>query len=82
MHSNGPQRVSAQNVAPVICAITWLLLAWTGLAVLLRLLTRHFIGRQWGLDDVLFAGAFVSYVLAAGHDGCFGTKPSNESSRC
>ena len=51
--------VTSTNLAPVIQAITWVLLAAIFLAVALRLLTRFYLQRRLKYDDLFVVIAFV-----------------------
>ena len=55
----GRPEITDTNFSPVVQVITWLLLAANFLAVILRVLTRLYLTRQYRYDDFLIVVAFV-----------------------
>lgn len=58
--TDGRPKVTSTDLSPIIQIITWVLLAFILLAVVLRLLTRYYLLRQIRSDDWSIATAFVS----------------------
>ncbi|EED14604.1 conserved hypothetical protein [Talaromyces stipitatus ATCC 10500] len=65
--------VTPNNYAAIVQVITWMLMAISGLALLIRLMTRFFLTKRFAWDDVLIIVAFgfsvcedVTYLVSAG----------------
>lgn len=54
------ENVTPTNYAAIVQVVTWMLMAISGLALVIRTTTRFFLMKWFAWDDVLIIVAFVS----------------------
>lgn len=58
-------RITSKDLSPVVQIVTWVLLAFILLAIILRLLTRYYLLHRIKSDDLFIVIAFVSQCASA-----------------
>ena len=50
---------NSDRISSAVNVVTWFMLAASGLAVLVRLIAKRSLSKQWGIDDGLALAALV-----------------------